>query len=292
MRIRARGGITTGFRDYPRMPRRFPANRAEYRNWGLAARRIIGLVREMGGEAMSKARTWSVRLSVDDLNASFCLLETDQEVASWVRGLMRGLNAGECKDAASKEYAEGWEIGRPAREKADEIRAERAETGSKGGSKRVANAQAIASPTASPIGKPTAQPERRTKNEEQQERKTKARQAAFSPSMFNAMIPVDLAKSGAFVSKWNLWVESRHGRRKPISELAAKEQLDKLAGFGLLGAIESLRQSIEGDWQGIFPPKDPGFAPAPAQPQRQAVARELSYAEQQQLLPMSQRWKS
>jgi len=31
---------------------------------------------------------------------------------------------------------------------------------------------------------------------------------------------------------------------------------------------------------------------APAQPQRPAVARELSYAEQQQLLPMSQRWKS
>lgn len=135
----------------------------------------------MGGEAMSRARTWSVRLSVDDLNASFCLLETDQEVASWVRGLMRGLNAGECKEGASKEYAEGWEIGRPAREKADEIRAERAEIGSVGGSKRVANAQAIASPTASPIGKPTAQPERRTKNEEQQEQRTAPRQAAFAP---------------------------------------------------------------------------------------------------------------
>lgn len=121
----------------------------------------------MGGEAMSKARTWSVRLSVDDLNASFCLLETDQEIAAWVRGLMRGLNAGDCKEGASKEYAEGWEIGRPARERADEIRAERAEVGSVGGSKRVANARAIASPTASPIGKPTAQPERRTKNEEQ-----------------------------------------------------------------------------------------------------------------------------
>jgi len=108
--------------------------------------------------------------------------------------------------------------------------------------------------------------------------------------MFDSMIPADLAKSDAFVSKWNLWVASRHGRRKPISELAAKEQLEKLAVFGLLGAIESLRQSIEGDWQGIFPPKAPGFAPAPAvQP---AATRELSYAEQQQLLPMSQRWKS
>lgn len=181
MCIRARGGITTGFRDYPRMPRRLPANRAEYRNRSLAACRVVGLVREMGGEAMSKARTWSVRLSVDDLNASFCLLETDQEIAAWVRGLMRGLNAGDCKEGASKEYAEGWEIGRPAREKADEIRAERAEVGSVGGSKRVANAQAIASPNGSPIGKPTAQPERRTKNEEQQEQITRPRQAAFTP---------------------------------------------------------------------------------------------------------------
>ncbi|NLH78295.1 MAG: hypothetical protein GX465_14790 [Acidobacteria bacterium] len=127
---------------------------------------------------MSKARTWSVRLSVDDLNASFCLLETDQEIAAWVRGLMRGLNAGDCKEGASKEYAEGWEIGRPARERADEIRAERAEVGSVGGSKRVANAQAIASPTASPIGKPTAQPERRTKNEELG---TKERRRVFAP---------------------------------------------------------------------------------------------------------------
>jgi hypothetical protein len=41
MRIRARGGIATGFRDHPRMPRRFTANRAEYRNRSLAARRVV-----------------------------------------------------------------------------------------------------------------------------------------------------------------------------------------------------------------------------------------------------------
>lgn len=115
---------------------------------------------------MSRARTWSVRLSVDDMNAALCLLETDEEVASWTRGMMRGLNGGSCKEGASSAYSEGWEIGFRAREKADEIRAERAEIGSVGGSKRVANAQAIASPNASPIGTPTAQPERRTNNVE------------------------------------------------------------------------------------------------------------------------------
>lgn len=35
-----------------------------------------------------------------------------------------------------------------------------------------------------------------------------------------------------------------------------------------------------------------GFAPAPAQAQRPAATRELTYEQQQQLLPMSQRWKS
>ena len=35
-----------------------------------------------------------------------------------------------------------------------------------------------------------------------------------------------------------------------------------------------------------------GFAPAPAQAKRPAATRELTYEQQQQLLPMSQRWKS
>ena len=127
---------------------------------------------------MTKARTWSVRLSVDDLNASFCLLESDQEVASWVRGLMRGLNAGECKESASSSYLEGWEIGRDSRARADEIRLGCAETGRIGGTRRVANAQANASPNASPNGQPVAQPERRTKNEELG---TKERRRVFVP---------------------------------------------------------------------------------------------------------------
>lgn len=87
-----------------------------------------------------------------------------------MRGLMRGLNAGECKDSASPSYFEGWDIGRDSRARADEIRLGCAETGRIGGTRRAANAQANAqanaSPDASPNGKPVAQPERRTKNEE------------------------------------------------------------------------------------------------------------------------------
>ena len=246
---------------------------------------------------MSRARTWSVRLSVDELNASICLIESDEDLASWTRGLMRGLNGGDAKSGASDAYSEGWELGAGAREKADALRAECAETGRIGGSKRVANAQAnaspVASPNASPNAQPFGQPERRTNNEEpitkNKERKASAPKVAFSPSMFDAMIPEALAKSEGFVVKWTAWVASRHNRRKPISELAAKEQLAKLAGFGVAGAIESLRQSIEGDWQGIFPPKV--AAQAPFTPP--AAARQTELAGQpNRNIPISMRWQS
>ena len=135
---------------------------------------------------MSRSRTWSVRLSVDDLNASFCLLESDQEIASWVRGLMRGLNGGEPKDGASKQYSEGWGIGESARNKADEIRALCAEVGRVGGAKRVANAQANASQDTTPVGSPPAQPERRTNNVELQEQETRERKKKFVPPTLEA----------------------------------------------------------------------------------------------------------
>ena len=218
---------------------------------------------------MSRNRTWSVRLSVDELNASICLLETDAEMAAWARGLMRGLNAGDNKPGASDPYSEGWHVGRAARQKADELRAQLSENG---GSDKEANApvnvpafgKANAPANASPIG----EPERRTNNKEQgtknKERKASAPKVAFSPSMFDAMIPETLAKSEAFLAKWTAWVVSRHSRRKPISEIAAKEQLAKLVGFGVAGAIESLQQSIEGDWTGVFAPKSGFQTPKPA----------------------------
>lgn len=156
---------------------------------------------------MTKARTWSVRLSVDDLNASFCLLESDQEIASWARGLMRGLNGGGPKVDASKQYSEGWEIGEIARNRADEIRATCAELGRIGGSKRVANAQANASPIATPDAKPSAQPERRTKNEEL-EQETKERKTRFAPPTIEEA--TEYATSIGFngISQWFAYYET------------------------------------------------------------------------------------
>ena len=222
---------------------------------------------------MSRARTWSVRLSVDDLNASICLLESDEELAAWTRGLMRGLNGGEVKAGASSSYSEGWEIGVVAREKADCLRAECAKVGSAGGSKRVANAQAnaspIASPNASPDAQPFGQPERRTNNEEQgtknKERKTSAPRAAFDASMFDEMLPAEFACDHGFVSMWHDWVGERKARKTPMTERAARMHIEALLSFGPVeSAVESMRQAIEKHWTMVYKPKEQIFGAQPA----------------------------
>lgn len=89
------------------------------------------------------------------------------------------------------------------------------------------------------------------------EKPKKARQAAFSPSMFDRMIPAQLASQPAFMAAWHEWMESRHEKRKPISERAAKSQLEFLAGLGMASmAVASIKNSIKNDYQGLFPPKE------------------------------------
>ena len=180
---------------------------------------------------MTKARTWSVRLSIDDLNASFCLLESDQEVAAWARGLMRGLNGGGPKDGASKLYSEGWEIGETARNKADEIRASCAEVGRVGGSKKAANARANATPDALPDAIPVGQPERRTKNEEQEtknEERGATRENTHNPPDHSDLIPPKL-KAMEFLNAWGEWLAYQAEKGYPVLRQQAKFTLLDLA---------------------------------------------------------------
>lgn len=58
-----------------------------------------------------------------------------------------------------------------------------------------------------------------------------------------------------FRERWQAWAAYRRKKRKPISEDAAKRQLEELVRYGPSGAIESINASIANDWQGIFPPK-------------------------------------
>ena len=61
---------------------------------------------------------------------------------------------------------------------------------------------------------------------------------------------------------WGTWVESRRSRGKPISEIAAKQQINDLwkwrkAGHDPIAIIET---SIRNDWQGLIEPRPTGAA--------------------------------
>ena len=281
------------------MPQESADDRTYHGNRGLAPRDLVGLVRRMGLDAMSE-RTWSVRLSINDLNASIFLLESDAEVAAWARGLMRGLNAGEAKEDASKAYASGWEIGSAAREKADAIRAGLAENGRAGGvakaSKRIADATAIATADATAAAEAFALAEprtkkQRTKNKEQQEHQPPSREEweRHARENFPWWPKWDMDKAFAYWSNENWTREGKRTRsdwRRLMGTWAGKWARENPRDFE---AASKAPQIINGN---RLPS---GFRPLGKAVEVQAVLpashRELSYAEQQQLLPMSQRWK-
>lgn len=61
-----------------------------------------------------------------------------------------------------------------------------------------------------------------------------------------------------FRSAWAEWIAYRREKKKPLSPRAVAGQLADLARYGPAGAVESIRQSIRNDWQGLFDPKDRG----------------------------------
>lgn len=70
-------------------------------------------------------------------------------------------------------------------------------------------------------------------------------------------IPENL-KSDKFKDSWNKWLEHLRQKRKQPTILAAEMQLSKLSQMGLDRAIEAIENSIAGNYQGIFEPKQNG----------------------------------
>lgn len=54
---------------------------------------------------------------------------------------------------------------------------------------------------------------------------------------------------------WVRWAQARSARRKPISELAAHGQWEMLLRYDQETQAEIVKYSIDGDYQGLFPPK-------------------------------------
>lgn len=72
---------------------------------------------------------------------------------------------------------------------------------------------------------------------------------------FQGGLPASLNEPD-FAVLWNEWLLDRRARGKPVTDRAARLQLQKLESFGLAKAKASLRQSIQNGWQGLFEPRD------------------------------------
>lgn len=73
----------------------------------------------------------------------------------------------------------------------------------------------------------------------------------FDP--LKAELPKQLANISGFSEAWAEWVKYRKGKKKPISEMAFKKQMESLLTYP--DPVASIEKSIENDYQGLFPVK-------------------------------------
>lgn len=82
---------------------------------------------------MAVARTWNIRLNLDEFNALSTSLYTDADRALALQGLALGMNAGECPSNVPDAFYRGFLVGAKARQGTEDIRRRNAEIGSRGG---------------------------------------------------------------------------------------------------------------------------------------------------------------
>ena len=76
--------------------------------------------------------------------------------------------------------------------------------------------------------------------------------------------PVLPFESNEFLQAWQDFVAMRSEIKKTLRPTGMKLALEKLKGFGESIAIQSLKESTAGQWQGLYEPKN--TPPAPAKP--------------------------
>lgn len=67
-----------------------------------------------------------------------------------------------------------------------------------------------------------------------------------------------------FRTVWATWIKDRYDRRKAMTPIAAKAQLDKLVKIGPAKAIDCINESLANGWAGLFPEREhPAAKPPP-----------------------------
>lgn len=79
------------------------------------------------------------------------------------------------------------------------------------------------------------------------------RKPAVPLDYFERLIP-EILNQPAFLILWRDWVDDRKARKKPMTEIAAKLQLNEMAEWGIEKAIQAINTSIKAGYQGIFEP--------------------------------------
>ncbi len=69
-----------------------------------------------------------------------------------------------------------------------------------------------------------------------------------------------ILRTPEFEAAWSDWLSYRSEIKKKLVASSAAAQLKKLESFGLADAVESIRNSIQNQWQGLFLPKTNGNA--------------------------------
>jgi len=62
--------------------------------------------------------------------------------------------------------------------------------------------------------------------------------------------------SEAFKTTWQMWVDERKSRKKPLSKQAVAIQIGKMKTYTELEVIDSIHEAIEKNWATIYPKKE------------------------------------
>jgi hypothetical protein len=82
---------------------------------------------------MSRARTWNLRLNIDEFNALFLSCVSDTNKLSFMHGFSCGINNGVLAQNMDGMFIEGFTLGKRMRDEAEEYRLEKSTVGKKGG---------------------------------------------------------------------------------------------------------------------------------------------------------------
>lgn len=85
-------------------------------------------------------------------------------------------------------------------------------------------------------------------------KKTVSKETAKEKVSFDVLFPYHL-RIESVLEKWKEWESFRRKKGKPISENAARMQIEMLSQLTAEEAIAAMNNSIANDYQGLFPPK-------------------------------------